>query len=123
MKNVTVTDLETEASFSLGHLQSRSRPLEGHFEAECRECASAFTGSLPEIEKWAAFHNCGEGEHPGREIFAALGHAAALRKNLELHEEGLVHQARRAGVSWQKIGDALGTSRSAAWKKYRGRTA
>jgi transcriptional regulator len=34
-----------------------------------------------------------------------------------LHER--VGELRRRGVSWQKIADALGTSRQSAWERFR----
>ncbi len=45
----------------------------------------------------------------------------ALRKLLERLEAVQVRNARNEGWSWQEIADALGTSRQAVHKKYRGR--
>ena len=42
----------------------------------------------------------------------------ALRRLIDDLERRQVAQARRAGWSWQQIGDALGISRQAAHKKH-----
>jgi transcriptional regulator of acetoin/glycerol metabolism len=47
--------------------------------------------------------------------------ASVLRKLAEQIEAKQVVAARRAGWSWQEIGDALGISRQAVHKKHRRR--
>lgn len=49
---------------------------------------------------------------------AALGSIGFQRGDLEYAERHLVYVAREAGRSWADIGDVLGISRQAAWKKF-----
>lgn len=52
---------------------------------------------------------------------AALRACAELRRELEREEEGLVHRARVAGLSWVAIAGCLGVTKQAVHKKYAGR--
>jgi hypothetical protein len=44
--------------------------------------------------------------------------ANALRVSLRAYEEECVHAARKAGATWQEVGDALGIPRQNAQRKY-----
>ncbi len=50
----------------------------------------------------------------------ALQEAAEQRRRIEAELPELVAAARATGASWGAIGQALGVSREAAWKRYRG---
>jgi len=54
----------------------------------------------------------------GEDPLSGLRAVVALRKLAERLEAAQVVAARRAGWSWQEIGDALGVSRQAVHKKY-----
>lgn len=60
----------------------------------------------------ALAHAADQGE-PG-----ALKSLAALRVHLENFIASAVAKQRAAGATWQEIGDALGTNRSAAQQRY-----
>jgi len=49
----------------------------------------------------------------------ALGRLAALRDALGRWEASLARDALTNGASWTTIGEALGTSRQAAWERLR----
>lgn len=49
------------------------------------------------------------------EVYAAQLAASQADRTLET----AVSAARAAGHSWEQIGDALGTSRQAAWERFR----
>ena len=53
----------------------------------------------------------------------ALAGAAGLRRAAEHSQMLAVRRARHAGLSWAEIADALGVSKQAAHRKYRGRDA
>ena len=53
------------------------------------------------------------------EALAALAAMPALRDALHRWEATLAREALAAGASWTTIGDALGTSRQAAWERLR----
>ncbi len=51
----------------------------------------------------------------------ALHHLAALidlAQKIESHVERYVQALRGRGVSWRDVGEALGTSRQAAWERF-----
>jgi len=48
----------------------------------------------------------------------ALQAARAVREELKEAEAVAVHSARRAGMSWQKIAELLGRTRSSVWELY-----
>lgn len=60
-------------------------------------------------------------EDPRRHPIDALADLARRRRDLETEEYHHVLRARAAGVSWQGIAVALGVSKQAAHKKFRGR--
>ena len=55
----------------------------------------------------------------GRDPADGLRAVVVLRKMAEALEEEQVLGARRAGWTWEEIGDALGVSRQAVHKKHR----
>ncbi len=54
---------------------------------------------------------------------SALAEIAKRRRELDSEEYLLVMRARTAGVTWQGIAAALGVSKQAVHKKFRGRAA
>ncbi|NCD18251.1 MAG: hypothetical protein EOL91_13300 [Actinobacteria bacterium] len=60
-------------------------------------------------------------EDPRRHPLDALAQLARRRRDLDAEEYHRVLEARAAGASWQGIAAALGVSRQAAHKKFRGR--
>ncbi len=48
----------------------------------------------------------------------ALRELSRMDSELESLRRDRVESARRAGVSWEQIGDALGMSRQSAWEYY-----
>lgn len=55
---------------------------------------------------------------PGTDLVHSLATARTLRQLTDEALAGLVASARARGVSWQLIGDALGTSRQAAFQRF-----
>ncbi len=53
-----------------------------------------------------------------RDPVAALTHISSLRDEVDALEHEQVLRARKAGVSWQQIADALGIGRQAAWERF-----
>ena len=49
----------------------------------------------------------------------AIGAARDALQAAELHMRQAVHEARRQGVTWQQVGDTLGTTRQAAQERFR----
>lgn len=63
-------------------------------------------------EAWAAVTEAGSS-------LDALAHMGTLRDAIGRWESGLARDALSEGASWQTIGEALGTSRQAAWERLR----
>lgn len=53
-------------------------------------------------------------EHP----YAKLVAIAALRRELDRYEAGVVREARNIGMPWQQIALAMGVTRQAVHKRY-----
>jgi hypothetical protein len=64
------------------------------------------------VDAWAAVTRADD-------ALSALAHMAVLRDALGGWEAGLARDALANGASWTTIGDALGTSRQAAWERLR----
>ncbi|NIJ12146.1 DNA-binding XRE family transcriptional regulator [Saccharomonospora amisosensis] len=55
-----------------------------------------------------------------RNPLVGLGAVARVRTEMERAEAALVRRARNAGATWEDIAAALGVSKQAVHKKYRG---
>jgi len=53
------------------------------------------------------------------QLLARLGPANDLVRSADVGLHGLVSVLREREVSWARIGEALGTSRQAAWERFR----
>jgi hypothetical protein len=71
------------------------------------ESAAAEPPSLPE---WAALSN--------DELLQRIPHIAASAANIEAGLRERVDQLRERGVSWARIGAALGMTRQSAWERF-----
>jgi hypothetical protein len=59
------------------------------------------------------------GESGGRPL-DGIREARGVERALDKLLREQVHQARAAGCSWTEVGDALGTSKQAAWERFSG---
>src|SRR5215471_10484978 len=55
---------------------------------------------------------------PNEPLLLILKNAAALDENLRTALQRMVDVLRKRGVSWARIGEALGVSRQAAWDRF-----
>ena len=83
----------------------------------CNECIDLCTQILvmegpPEINP--------RRELPDDELLASLGRAQASVPQLEAAMRDYVDVLRSRGVSWTRIGAALGVSKQAAWERFSG---
>jgi ClpX C4-type zinc finger len=88
----------------------------------CNECvglcadiiATSPTGeSGPGVEAW-------EQQLSDDELLAHLPKVAALSAQVERQLSGWVRQARDRGLTWSRIGEALGMTRQSAWERFSG---
>jgi hypothetical protein len=83
----------------------------------CSECIGLCTQILamekaPEIKP--------QRELPDDELLASLARAQAAAPQIDAAMRGYVDILRARGVSWTRIGAALGVSKQAAWERFSG---
>ena len=83
----------------------------------CSECIGLCTQILamekaPEIKP--------QHELPDDELLASLARAQAAAPQIDAAMRGYVDILRARGVSWTRIGAALGVSKQAAWERFSG---
>jgi hypothetical protein len=83
----------------------------------CNECVGLCglilaEGLAPELGAW--------NEHPDGEMLASLARtqAAVAQADAAVHDHVAVLRDR--GISWTRIGEALGVSKQAAWERFSG---
>jgi len=83
----------------------------------CNECVSLcgliiVEGLAPDLGPW--------NEHPDDEMLASLARvqAAVAQADAAVHDHVAVLRGR--GISWTRIGEALGVSKQAAWERFSG---
>ena len=85
--------------------------------SECVElCALVIAGkpaSVPQLPPW---------EHPAsaEDVLALLPRVTAAGAQVERNLAGWVGRARSLGVTWARIGEALGMTRQSAWERFSG---
>jgi ClpX C4-type zinc finger len=83
----------------------------------CNECIDLCTQILamettPEIVPWD--------ERPDDELLASLARVQAVAPQIDAAMHEYVDTLRARGVSWTRIGAALGVSKQAAWERFSG---
>jgi hypothetical protein len=83
----------------------------------CNECIDLCNqiltmGPMPQIHGWH--------EQPDDELLASLTRVQAAVPQLEAALHDHVDLLRSRGVSWTRIGAALGVSKQAAWERFSG---
>lgn len=83
----------------------------------CDACVSvagrlmeADDGSAPTVPEWAGMSD--------EDLLAHLPRIASLSENVEAGLRDRVADLRARGVSWARIGEALGMSRQSAWERF-----
>ncbi len=88
----------------------------------CNECVGLCTDIIatslagesgPGVEAW-------EQQLSDDELLAHLPKVAALSAQVERQLSGWVRQARDRGLTWTRIGEALGMTRQSAWERFSG---
>lgn len=79
----------------------------------CSELVKADSSGAGQLAPW-------ERPLPADEIVALLPQVAAARALADQALAEWVRRARGQGVSWTRIGEALGATRQAAWERFAG---
>jgi hypothetical protein len=82
----------------------------------CDECIALCNGILAGEEDLVDLH--GLGDMSDDALLKNLKGAAAVTRDIDRRFQSTVNELRRRGNSWSKIGEALGTSRQAAWERF-----
>lgn len=88
----------------------------------CNECvdlcvsviAEATTAETPSVPEWATLSD--------DELLQRIPFIATSAANIEAGLRDRVHELRERGVSWARIGTALGMTRQSAWERFSGAT-
>ena len=83
----------------------------------CNECVDLCNHILaeqlvPKVAGWA--------ERPDEELLASLARVQALVSHVDAAVHDHVSILRSRGISWTRIGEALGVSKQAAWERFSG---
>ena len=83
----------------------------------CNECVELCTHILveqevPKVPGWK--------ERPDGELLSSLARAQALVSQVDTAVHDHVDVLRTRGISWTRIGEALGVSKQAAWERFSG---
>jgi ATP-dependent protease Clp ATPase subunit len=83
----------------------------------CNECVDLCNqiiaaAPVPEFGPWS--------ERPDDELLASLAKIQAVASQVDAAVHDYVGILRGRGVTWTRIGEALGTSKQAAWERFSG---
>ncbi len=81
----------------------------------CNECVGLCDLILAEqpVGEFGAWH-----EQPDAELLASLARIQAVVAQVDDAVHGYVATLRGRGISWTRIGEALGVSKQAAWERF-----
>jgi hypothetical protein len=81
---------------------------------ECVDLCSLIIGEdpVPAVGGWA--------EQPDDELLASLARIQAVVSQVDAAVHDHVGKLRTRGISWTRIGEALGVSKQAAWERFAG---
>jgi hypothetical protein len=82
----------------------------------CNECVELCNLIIPE----AAPEFGGWDERPDEELLASLARNQAVVSQVDAALHNHVDMLRARGISWTRIGEALGVSKQAAWERFSG---
>jgi len=104
-------------SFCIKDKDSVAKLIAGPGVYICDECVNLCNRILaeqptPEFGAW--------NERPDEELLASLAKIQAVVSQVDAAVHDHVDQLRSRGVSWTRIGQALGVSKQAAWERFSG---
>jgi ATP-dependent Clp protease ATP-binding subunit ClpX len=127
---VLVTAAETQVSvacsFCLKPATAVAKMIGGPGVFICNECVGLCNDILAEQaekpggEPAADAVRSWEQRLSDEELLRHLPKIAATVAKVEQHLTSWVHQARHRGITWTRIGEALGMTRQSAWERFSG---
>ena len=120
---MTAADLQATVacSFCLKSPGSVAKMIGGPGVFICNECVGLCNDILalegePDRDAVAAWQQRLSDE----ELLSHLPKIASTASQVERHLAAWVRQARQRGITWTRIGEALGTTRQSAWERFSG---
>lgn len=104
-------------SFCIKDKESVAKLIAGPGVFICNECVELCSLILAEQPEAKAG---GWGEQPDDELLASLARIQAVVSQVDAAVHNHVDMLRARGISWTRIGEALGVSKQAAWERFSG---
>ena len=113
---------ELACSFCLKPRSAVTKVILGPGACICNECVDLCVQIIEEQPKMSA---TGEGARleqqlSDEDLLTHLPKVAAASGQVERHLTDCVRQARGRGITWTRIGEALGMTRQSAWERFSG---
>jgi hypothetical protein len=103
-------------SFCLKDKDAVTRLVAGPGVYICNECVDLCNLIIPEPTPEFGGWN----ERPDDELLASLARIQAVVSQVDAAVHDHVDMLRARGISWTRIGEALGVSKQAAWERFSG---
>jgi hypothetical protein len=103
-------------SFCMKDKEAVARLVAGPGVYICNECVDLCNLIIPE----PAPEFGGWNERPDDELLASLARIQAVVSQVDVALHDHVDMLRGRGISWTRIGEALGVSKQAAWERFSG---
>jgi hypothetical protein len=107
-------------SFCLKDKDSVAKLVAGLGVYICNECVELSSLIIAEAPAAPAPKVGGWDEQPDDALLANLGRLQAVVSQVDAALHNHVEMLRARGVSWTRIGEALGVSKQAAWERFSG---
>ena len=107
-------------SFCLKDKDSVAKLVAGLGVYICNECVELCTLIIAEAPAAPASKVGGWDEQPDDALLANLGRLQAVVSQVDAALHNHVDMLRARGVSWTRVGEALGVSKQAAWERFSG---
>jgi hypothetical protein len=123
---VATTDKPTEpelaCSFCLKLRSAVTTLIQGPGACICNECVDLSVQIIAEKPKMRAEPGAPRLEYQlsDEDLLSYLPKVAAASGQVERHLTSCVRQARGRGITWTRIGEALGMTRQSAWERFSG---
>jgi ClpX C4-type zinc finger protein len=118
----TTTEAELACSFCLKPRSAVTTIVFGPGGCICNECVNLCVQIIEDKPAMSAEPGAArlEQQLSDQDLLAHLPKVAAASGQVERHLTDCVRQARSRGITWMRIGEALGMTRQSAWERFSG---
>jgi hypothetical protein len=109
-------------SFCLKSRSAVTTLIQGPGACICNECVDLCVQIIADKPKMQAKPDAPRLEHQlsDEDLLSYMPKVAAANGQVERHLADCVRQARGRGITWTRIGEALGMTRQSAWERFSG---